>query len=140
MQLKDCIHFYIGCDCVNSWFPPDHEQYNKGWTLTAIDTTSHNPYKLETHYEDTWTDSVKPILRRLENNTEDDLIQLWAIIGGRPDLFKGLKYGDWDDSGLFLDLFTITQMINRLRSLEYDCDGLIESGEALDAETLKKEP
>lgn len=125
MQLKDVIHYYIGCDCVNSWFPLDHEQYNKGWTLTAIDTTSHNPYKLETHYEDTWTDSVKPILRHYKSLSWDEIKYVEALM-------NKLQYGPnivWEKTPQYF-----VWLINN----HIDLFGLIESGEALDAETLKQ--
>lgn len=80
MNIKDYLKYYIGCPAVNSWFPEDHQEYNKGWVLTAIQLNLPNPYKLETKEEETWTDSVKPILRRIESLTEAEMIGLLQSI------------------------------------------------------------
>lgn len=75
MNIKDYIHYYIGQRCLNTFFAPGHEMYNVGWILTGFDTESVHPFRL-TDIEGeryTWTDSVKPQLRRLSDMTEEDL-------------------------------------------------------------------
>jgi hypothetical protein len=76
MNIKDFAHYYIGQRCLNTWFSEEHPNYNPGWVLTGFDRDAHRPFKLETEEDFTWTDSIKPVLRRLEDMTEDDMIGL----------------------------------------------------------------
>lgn len=72
-QLQNIIPFYIGCRCLNSWFPPSHEMYNKGWILKGIDKTNPiRPYILQSGDLITQTDSVTLILKRLSDITKED--------------------------------------------------------------------
>lgn len=74
MNLRDYAPYYIGTPCYNTWFPPDHDEYNAGWVLKGFRTTSEKCYMLESELDITWTDSIKPILRRLEDMTEEEAI------------------------------------------------------------------
>lgn len=77
MNIKDYIHYYLGQPCVNSWFPEEHKEYNKGWRLMGIrHIESGKSYRLETEDEETWTDSVKPVLRRIKSLTTQELLQI----------------------------------------------------------------
>lgn len=80
MKLKDYAPYYIGTPCYNTWFPPDHDTYDAGWVLKGFRTTSEKCYMLESELDITWTDSIKPILRRLEDMTEEEAIQLIQIM------------------------------------------------------------
>lgn len=76
MNLRDYAPYYIGTPCYNTWFPPDHDEYNAGWVLRGFRTTSEKCYMLESELDITWTDSIKPILRRLEDMTEGEMVAL----------------------------------------------------------------
>lgn len=75
-------------------------------------------------------------LIRVENITEDHLAELWPVIGGAPHLFEygkdelrtGLIDGDWAQSMLQMDYYTMVCMLKRLRELGYDTDCLIDQG------------
>lgn len=82
MNIKDFAHYYIGQRCLNTWFSEDHPNYNPGWVLTGFDRDAHRPFKLETEDDFTWTDSIKPVLRRLEDMTEDEALHLAQIYSG----------------------------------------------------------
>lgn len=77
MELKDYAHLYIGCRCFNTWFPEGHSGYDRNWVFSGYCPTygtKGNPYYLENEDDVTWTDSIKPILRKLEDMTEEEMI------------------------------------------------------------------
>jgi triacylglycerol esterase/lipase EstA (alpha/beta hydrolase family) len=80
MELKDYIQYYIGCRCVNSWFPEDHDMYNANWVLEAYCSKDIKPYKLDNENTFTWTDSIKPILRKLEDMSIHEAISLTSLV------------------------------------------------------------
>lgn len=71
-KLSDYIHYYIGCRCLNTWFAIEHKLCDSDWRLRAYDSAAVKPYMLENNHNVTWTDSIKPILRRLEDMTEEE--------------------------------------------------------------------
>lgn len=87
-----------------------------------------------------WDENKKPLLRPLADIKEEEMQELWGIIGGTPhlyefgkdDLLKGLNDGDWEESGIQMDYYTMSCLINYLRKIGIDCDDLIESGVAID--------
>jgi len=114
MKLQDYIHYYIGVECLNTWFTPDHECYKEGWKLEGYRTTSQKCYFLENETDNTWTDSIKPILRRLISLTEDE----------RADLHIGTCF----DFGSYRP-----DQFNYLLKKHFDLFGLIDAGLAIDA-------
>lgn len=132
MNIKDYLKYYIGCPAVNSWFPEDHQEYNKGWVLTAIQLNLPNPYKLETKEEETWTDSVKPILRQLHSITNAECgANAWTDKKGFDRFVEANTHNGtmrW-----YADDF------HYLLSLGIDLFGLIEAGLAVDADTLNQQ-
>lgn len=110
MQLKDCIHFYLGAKAKR--FPEGAIVYITLWQLEQFDLQ---------HCQ------LMPILRRLESMTGEECD----------------KYNRISDS-----LFSLAEGVNQVRqasaaisyliNLGFDLFGLIESGEALDAETIKQ--
>jgi hypothetical protein len=82
IQLKDIIQYYIGQKCFNTWFPEGHEQYDNGWVLTGVVASYPKPFALENEEDCTWTDSIKLILRRLEDMTEEEAMELAKIYSG----------------------------------------------------------
>lgn len=72
-NIKDYLHYYLGCECVHTFVPEDHPQYDNGWRLVSIQSRSEKPYELDNGIHYTWTDSIKPKLRKLESMTEEEL-------------------------------------------------------------------
>lgn len=90
MKLQDYIRHYIGCKCVHTWFPEGHKEYNKGWVLSGYCQLYDNggkPFLLESENEVTWADSIKPILRKLEDITDDEIKELigWEELNKKYD-------------------------------------------------------
>lgn len=81
-------------------------------------------------------DEIKLKLRPFDTITEDEWGEVWGRIGGTPHLYvygieelKQLLNGETPEQfGLTMDYFTMTQLINYLRSIHIDCDCLIEAG------------
>lgn len=127
MKLQDYIHYYIGCRCFNTWFPDDHPEYDRGWILrtyrTAPDTV--NPYGLETEFGEyiTSTDSIKPILRRAGDITEEEF--------GKVDMLKGVV-----EVGGFKVKFDTPAVMDWGFKNGFDLFGLIDAGLAIDSKTL----
>lgn len=77
-------------------------------------------------------------LMRVENITEEHLAELWPVIGGAPHLFEygkdelraGIVDGDWSESTLQMEFYTMNCMLKKLRELGYDIDLLIDQGKA----------
>jgi hypothetical protein len=131
-------NYYIMCDCVNAAFPEGHIEYDKGWKLVGVDWTNPKPYLIETDSEYTWTDSVKPILRKLESMTEDEATHMqdymWEGISDfwmpRDEIMQAFMH-PWP-SDMRLSFPHYARCINWLRSKGFDCDELIESGLAIE--------
>lgn len=91
-----------------------------------------------------WDENKKPLLRPLADIKEEEMEELWVIVGGaahlyvfgRDELKKGLQEGDWGESGIQMDYYTMSCLINYLRKIGIDCDDLIESGMAIDKTTI----
>lgn len=105
MTLQDYAPYYIGCPCLNTWFPADHDCYNAGWKLRGFHSTSVKPYRLENDTDFTWRDSVKLVLRRLEDMTEEEALGLAKIYSGADMLerIKGTVANWWYFKCQFLD-------------------------------------
>jgi len=145
MNLKEYAQYYIGCRCLNTWFPEDHPEYNRGWFFMAFRTARDtvNAYGLETENQEylTGTDSIKLILRKLEDVTDDewwDIETKTSILpdsigtGGLKDSFFNMHYRSryhWT---------IVNQALSELRKRSVDVDGLIDAGLAVDSKTLPK--
>lgn len=139
-NIKSIIPLYLRQRCANAFFPSDHKEYDNGWTLEGIDASMVKLYKLSNSTDFTWTEEVHLILRPWTDITEEEMQEIWVVIGGTPhlyewgkdDLKKGLEVGDWGESGIQMDYYTMSCMINYLRSRGIDVDDLIDSGFAID--------
>lgn len=86
IQLKEVIHYYIGQRCVHSWYTEGHEQYDRAWVLTSIDYSTPNHYRIENPDDDfTWTDSIKPILRKLSDMTDEEILHCGKLLCAIPN-------------------------------------------------------
>jgi hypothetical protein len=65
----------------------------------------------------------KIMAKEIEQLTEEDLIELWFVIGGTPHLFEYgkddlkslLTTGYAEDHGLMLDYYTMAGIVDKLR-------------------------
>lgn len=146
MELKDVIHYYLGQPCLNLFFPDGHEMRDCQWRLTGIREKSYTkPYGLENSENATWTDSIKPILRKLEDMREDEI---WELSGLDGKLVQASNEGSFFQVSYILDgnaLFTHwykhhlkTEQLHYLLSHGFDLCNLIPSGQAIDATTINK--
>lgn len=124
MELKDVIHYYIGCRCFNTWFPEGHEEYDRNWKLEGYRADSIKPYCLGTFSHDTWTDSIKPILRRVNDITEEENDELQPLVGVSEVNGCIIKH---DTAATF----------NWGIKKGFDLFGLIDAGLAVDAKLIK---
>lgn len=140
-RLLDYAQYYIGCRCLNTWFPESHPEHNNDWTLVGVCVKHGKPYKLENNDSDTSTNSIKLILRKLQSLSDDE----WGIVitecslPGDLLLVKFLKSSFFSKDNNDRYYWTVVnKALNSLRRLSVDVDGLIESGLAIDAATLPK--
>jgi hypothetical protein len=144
-KLLDYAAYYIGCPCVNTWFPEDHDCYNAGWKLDGVRLSSIKPYILENATDTTSTNSIKFILRKLESITEVEAKEMQnELLPG-----WGQKYPThWHHeemlsfiTGSMRPTLTPSGAFNcthYLLNRYFDLYNLIESGLAIDAATLPK--
>lgn len=139
-NLKDYLPYYIGCRCLNTWFTPDHEKYNAGWILKAYELDCPRPYLLDNNMFHTFTDSIKPILRKLSDITHEEKIELYNIHGAPvPDLSEGWRISSvnkWIENGE-KEPWTVYQFHYLLKQ-GFDLFGLLDAGLAQDEKTLTK--
>lgn len=143
MNLKDYAQYYIGCRCFNTWFPEGHEEYDHNWVFNGYCPTygtKGNPYYLENEDDVTWTDSIKPILRKLEDISDEEWLEIEHETSILPDAigWYGIK-----ESFMKMDTqhrwhWTVTnEALIILRKRGIDVDKLINNGLAIDSKTLK---
>ena len=149
-KLLDYAGYYIGCGCVNTWFPDDHGAYNPGWKLIGVRADYPKPYCLDSGTSITWTDSIKLILRQLECITDEEKTHIGKLAGwyeGKKiinnhhfeiahDVLKEMAYdclitadNNVDDR---LGPKAYFSFIHYLLKQQFDIFGLIELGFAID--------
>lgn len=126
MKLQDYAKFYIGCRCFNTWFLQGHEMYDRNWQLKSIDIYSDNPYGLNCYAEFTWTDSIKLILRKLEDITNEEC-----------EAYNYIMFTCHSVNKLQDQMKTNAAMTKYLLEQRFDLFGLIDAGLAIDSKTLK---
>src|SRR5687767_1475366 len=158
-KLQDYIQYYIGCKCTNEWFPEGHNMHSYNWELKGIKYDgSVRPYLLVNEEQDefTWTDSIKPILRKLDSMDDADiksflnwnrLNELYVDVSyKREELAITLNYsipcgGDmvYPQSVTIMPKIELrSDQFDHLIKNGFDLFDLIESGLAIDASTLTK--
>lgn len=155
MKLQDYAKYYIGCSCVNTLFPEGHKEYDRNWKLEGYRSDSIKPYCIGTFSHDTWTDSIKLILRKLEDMTDEDKTEIGKVmewykghdlVGVKHmetmhDTYKNMASdclikanSNFDDR---LGPSAYFKMLPALTKLGFDLFGLIDAGLAIDSKTLK---
>lgn len=153
MKLQDYAPYYIGCRCFNTWLPEGHEQYDNGWILGGFILNSSKPYCLENEDKDTWTDSIKPILRLVEDMTDDD-IKLFFEYDRLIRLYRDVSFSrfmggitvnysvETEDEGWYPQSYDFhfhklsSLQLHRLLKAGFDMFSLIKNGLAVDSKTL----
>lgn len=138
MELKDYAKYYIGCRCVNTWFQAGHKEFNKGWVLSGycqLYADGGKPFLLESENEVTWTDSIKLILRKLEDMNKDDaqfILDKYSFQDVEMPMNE-TKFA----INIAKRISSNIQVVSFLLKEGYDLFGLIENGLAIDSKTLK---
>jgi len=138
-KLKDYIGYYIGCRCLNTWFPEGHEEYDKQWILTGYNRSSVKCFHLDNEEEFTRTDSIKLILRLLGGISESECWELHKIDpifvpGTSSEYIKDRLYLYREKCITFRHISPL--LFHFLIQKGFDLFGLIESGLAIDTSTL----
>lgn len=144
MKLQDYAQYYIGCRCLDTWFPEGHEHYNNNWILTGYVQDMEKSYCLENKLNNTWTDLIKLILRKINDITEDEFVHAIKLFDPeesvdeiiknyRPFTILGME-GMVIERGQFQDAM---QVVHYLISIGIDMFGLIDAGLAIDSKILK---
>lgn len=154
MNIQDYAKYYIGCRCLNTWFQANHEMYNNEWVLDGYREHSPKPYLLGNTETETWTDSIKPILRKLDSITDEEIKELIGfdkIKNVYPDIslerqahgvsvYYKVDIGDITYPQTY-DIDFANPAPHEtifLLSKGFDLFGLIKLDEAIDASTLTK--
>jgi hypothetical protein len=135
-KISDYLHLYLGCEVRGT-------DGTMTYTLSSVSKKQvlfTDEYRNEIWLGQEW----KLALRRLSDMTEEEYAELWPLIGGAPHLFAfgaedlrdSLESGDWSETGFQMDYYTMSCMLNYLRKIGIDCDDLIDSGLAIDRNTL----
>lgn len=121
-EIKDYLHLYLGCEiiCRNS---------GKVGKVILHGENLQKAINLQ------WT----PILRPLSDMTEKECDEFGIASDGGEYIYDCLTpdavYSSWS---AVIGVSEASERINEMRKRWIDCDGLIESGLAIDATTLNK--
>lgn len=137
-NIKDFIHFYLGCECVNSSFPKGHLEYDKGWKFRGIDLTTPKSFLIETETEYTFSESIMLKLRKLESMTEEEWQEIRFHLS--PDIVASVPLVKWSDRPRWVIVLENRVQTNTLKFLDgielikrgYDVFKLIDSGLAIE--------
>lgn len=154
IDFKDYAPYYIGCRCFNTWFPEGDKPREYNWILAGFRADNEKHYLLENDSHFTWTDSIKPILRKLDDITDEEIKELigWHKLNETyADVsFERCNSGiiinysiDAGDEGVYKQSHNITYHVfspkewKYLLSKGFDLFFLIKNGVAIDSKTLK---
>lgn len=142
MELKDCIHFYYGGQCLFD---------NKNWTINRIGQLYIRLHRLRPledmgggdHYTEILLKDMKLVLRRLDSMTEEEKYEVVTTITyshvkfstrqSALESFDVDRYNKKHNNEFYPDEFLY------LLRKGFDLFNLIESGQAIDAATLTPE-
>jgi hypothetical protein len=168
MNIKDVIHYYMGCRCALSFVQPGSLNYNNNWKLISIESQSDKPYELDNGKEYTWTADIKPILRKLSSMTEEEILEFAILTFGEQNRdvtqqiigsVKKLPRQAHHDAKFGTDVPYVafkpnganhyngvvsarsltSETMHYLLSRGFDLFSLIENNLAIDADTLKEQ-
>lgn len=131
VQFKDVAHFYFGCATTDgkmtgacdwaAYCDTDHKTQSVSWENLRV--------------------ALRPVSDLTDEEYYEKVCPLFGIENGLYDKAWFIKQWDFipDERGFF-PLNDSVKVINFLRSVFIDVDGLIESGQAIDATTLPNNP
>lgn len=129
-KIEDYLHLYFGCECEYMEEDDDKVQI----------------VKLEGRIIDNEFYWCKPLLRPLSSITEEENIldEICVAIGVEPHLFYQayadliliLVKGDYENTSLYVSVFEMAEIIRILCKHGIDVFNLIESGLAIDKNTI----
>lgn len=130
MKFRDVVQHYLGCEVFGTYSDNSGSRgYLTGVTNGGADceiqfiledgiNVEEEPYFNE-------ISEVKPILRRLESMAAEE----------RDEIFPSCHTEYWPE--ISDEEFTVTEVIEMLKK-HFDLFGLLDNGEAIDADTLNK--
>lgn len=140
-DLKDYIHYYIGCRCLNTWFTPDDDCYNAGWKLEGYCPNDVKAFRLENETDYTRTDSIKPILRKLDSLSDEEKIVFYNLFPTQDNITDSQRIDavtHWlEEEGADKYFWAITQF-HWLLKQGFDLFSLIDNQLAVDEKILTK--
>ena len=134
-NLKDYAAYYLGCRCLNTWFPVGHAMYDNEWKLDGYREHSPKPYLLGNTEDETWTDSIKLVLRSLWHITDEEMKYIALELKAGTENVEMLK---WHHIEPWTCFRLTPPIIHYLLKQGFDLFSLCESGLAIDAVTLTK--
>lgn len=152
-ELKDVLHLYLGQQCETDdgkrgrLAGIDLCQMDNSIVMITVRFTDDPFDNYDVYNDNEKMDRVKPILRRLQSMMEDEAVEMYNHLYPNStapkvvcaDIIKSLLtkkglYNEGQDSFIeYVDWFPY------LLSKSFDLFGLIDSGQAIDADTLKQQ-
>lgn len=164
MKLQDYLHYYMGCKVMAAPYGGQNKKYEEG-KLVGINIHDVAHVKLNSWQSvaDISITCVKPILRRFEDITKEQMKAIWGLIFDRPfnengriDWFEketfsackrwimwsgvervGIELNGkvWADSDLHNYKYNPHVVTHYLLQQQFDLFGLIDAGLAVDIKT-----
>jgi hypothetical protein len=133
MKLQDYIHYYFGCEFIAN---------GKRYRIVRIDQLVQGIRESSggTVWNEFNPNSIKPILRKLDDITNDEWLEIENEISIIPDAigWHGIKESFMTMGARHRWHWTITnEALIILRKRGIDVDQLIKNGLAIDSKTLK---
>jgi hypothetical protein len=129
-NIKDYLHFYLGCECIINWENPEYEENGKVRKLDSL-----RIYEMLTEYPEA---ICKPILRPLSDMTEEEAKQFYVSDGWGENLENivvtdgGIDFTIARTSGYCIFSRLRPSSFLTLLSKGFDIFGLIDAGLAID--------
>lgn len=150
MKLSDCLHFYLGCECIKTESGTRGKLARIGESMCNLKFSDEIGQNVSFMIEE-----VKPILRPLSSMTEEEAVEfckiettenrhhlieihevkqneVWYSDGSR---FQGDGIDELNDLFIHFNHLSANQFA-WLLSKSFDLFGLIESNQAIDSSTL----
>jgi hypothetical protein len=140
IKLQDYAHYYIGCQCIIDYtLPGGNKIIDYKGMFIRYDCTDKSPYCVKGETDTIWTYSIKPILRKLEDMTDDECMVVNEIspyfTKGTSERYIRERLYCIRDRIMYLHL--IPEVFHYCLKQGFDIFNLINSGLAIDSKTLK---
>jgi hypothetical protein len=140
-RLKEVIHLYLGCEIMTP---------NGIETLAIVGILGSDRQRVQTIKNGMscttqfTLSEIKPILRSLDDMTEEEIIQMEHEVYQFPEAVGLMPKQDYirffrsTDDDVRSPFFICTKFANWARKNGFDCDNLIPDGIAINAKELQK--